>query len=167
MLRSSSAAALCALAAIVALVAVVWGSSGAETALLRTRLREDVTSPRVRSQFLHKFNAAKSHVRAGKKGSKKGSSMLFDPLSGFKGGEGKVKGKKQLTAAQKAAIAAKMKALREKILGDFSSNTKFGKRVDCSYPYPAASCKENAVPPPRAGADPAADAIPMAFGKAR
>ena len=131
MLRSSSAAALCALAAIVTLAAVVWGSSGAETALLRTRLREDVTSPRVRSQFLHKFNAAKSHVRAGKKGSKKGSSMLFDPLSGFKGGEGKVKGKKQLTAAQKAAIAAKMKALREKILGDFSSNTKFGKRVDC------------------------------------
>ena len=165
MLKSRFLAALCA-GVVVALVAVgrvrpAW--SGA--ALLSSRLREDVTSPRVRSQFLSKFRAAESnHGRTGERSS---SSLLFDPLSGLKG-SGKAGGaKKQLTAAQKAAIAAKMKALREKILGDFSSNTKFGKRVDCSYPYPAASCKGHAVAPPKAGADPAGMGIPMAFGKAR
>ena len=158
--------ALCA-GVVVALVAVVrvrpaW--SGA--ALLSSLLREDVTSPRVRSQFLSKFQAAESHH--GRTGEGSSSSLLFDPLSGLKGKSKKAGGgKKQLTAAQKAAIAAKMKALREKILGDFSSNTKFGKRVDCSYPYPAASCKGHAVAPPKAGADPAGMGIPMAFGKAR
>ena len=149
-------------------VALVEGGRGrhawSDTALLSSRLREDVTSPRVRSQFLSKFQAAESHH--GRTGSSS-SSLLFDPLSGLKGNGKAGIAKKQLTAAQKAAIAAKMKALREKILGDFSSNTKFGKRVDCSYPYPAASCKGHAVAPPRAGADPAGMGIPMAFGKAR
>ena len=63
-----------------------------------------------------------------------GKNLLLDPMSditalaGRKGTGGK---KKALSPAQKAAIAAKMKALRQKILGDFSSMTKFGKRVDC------------------------------------
>ena len=148
-----------ALAAIVLSVLAIMCTVGGprRTELMDAQLREDVTSPGVKSQFLSKFHVAKAHHA-----SKARSNVLFDPLAVVKDKGGK----KKLTAAQKAAIAAKMKALREKILGDFSSNTKFGKRVDCSYPYPAASCKENAVPPPRPGADPAADAIPMAFGKA-
>jgi hypothetical protein len=107
--------------------------------LASTRLREDVTSPRVRAALLGKFKAAKAHHQTHQ-------SLILDPMSGISsalagGKDAKGGSKKPLTAAQKAAIAAKMKALRKQILGDFSSMTKFGKRVDCSYPYPAASCK--------------------------
>ena len=133
---------------------------------LSTELREDVTSPHVKHAFLSKFDSAKAH-HVGKK-----KSLLLDPLSvlepvvGKGKGKGKGKGgKKPLSAAQRAAIAARMKALRESILNDFSSNTKFGKRVDCSYPYPAASCKGHHLA--KRGQMDEDQAIPMAFGKAR
>jgi len=96
------------------------------------KLHEDVTSSRVKSQIISKFHAAERSHYAKK-------ALLFDPLSGIvsksKGG------KKKLTPEEKAGIAARMLALRKKIMGDFSSMTKFGKRADCSYPYPAASCR--------------------------
>jgi len=88
---------------------------------------------------------------------KKRKPSFLNPLSGIKGNK---KGRK-LSGAQKAKIAARMKALREQILGDFASNTHFGKRVDCSYPYPAASCKGHNPKP----IDPD-QALPAALGKA-
>jgi len=119
-------------------------------------LHEDVTSPHVRKSFLFKFSKAKAHHAS--------RVSLLDSLAGITSLGAKGQTKKMSTAA-KAAIAAKMKALRQKILGDFSSNTRFGKRADCSYPYPAASCKDNAISPPHRGAS--AGAMPMAFGSSR
>lgn len=153
---------VCGAMAVACLMAAAFrgiASSPARRAVLASvRLREDVTSPHVKSQFLSKFHKAKAH-HAGK-------SLLLDPMSDISALTGHKAGKKRaLSQAQKAAIAAKMKALRRKIMGDFSSMTKFGKRVDCSYPYPAASCKQNAVAPPPPGAGSAM--IPIAFGKAR
>jgi hypothetical protein len=87
---------------------------------------EDITEPAVKEAFLAKFQSAKRHHLHKKLGK-------LDP--------------KKLTDAQKAKIAAKMKALREQIEGDFDRNTVFEKRVDCSYPYPAASCSGHAKMP--------------------
>ena len=119
-----SAAASCALACVVlGLGALMVGeiiSAPSPSLLTSTRLHEDVTSPHVKSQFLSKFQAAREH-HAGK-------ALLFNPVSQLASAQG---GKKKLTAAQKAVIAAKMKALRQKIMGDFSSMTHFGKQVDC------------------------------------
>ena len=127
------------------------------TIALGTNLHEDVTAPQVKRRFLAKFDSARAH-QATRRTDRK--DLLAHPLSGL-GTHGRKGGKEKPTAAQRAAIAARMKALRAKILGDFASNTRFGKRVDCSYPYPAASCKEHAVKPGSVNAH----AMPMAFGK--
>ena len=84
-------------------------------------------NPKVRSQFLGDFDRAKK--------------QHLDRIEN----SAKVAKKKPMTAAEKKAMIAKMKALSAKIMSDFDSNTRFGKRVNCSYPYPAASCKGHAI----------------------
>ena len=87
-------------------------------------LEEDITDPTIKEAFLSKFQSAKHHHL-----------------------QHKVEGKAKLTAAQKAKIIQQMRALRKQIEGDFDRNTVFEKRVDCSYPYPAASCKTHETAP--------------------
>ncbi len=87
-------------------------------------LEEDITDPTIKEAFLSKFQSAKHHHL-----------------------RHKTEEKKPLTAAQKAKIIQQMKALRKQIEGDFDRNTVFEKRVDCSYPYPAASCKTHETGP--------------------
>eukprot|EP00286_Rhodomonas_abbreviata_P026003 CAMPEP_0181292976 /NCGR_PEP_ID=MMETSP1101-20121128/2809_1 /TAXON_ID=46948 /ORGANISM="Rhodomonas abbreviata, Strain Caron Lab Isolate" /LENGTH=136 /DNA_ID=CAMNT_0023397513 /DNA_START=24 /DNA_END=434 /DNA_ORIENTATION=+ len=110
----------------------------------RERLHEDVTHPAARSAMLSKFD----QVKAEHEGHRQALNNLFlDPKAVVKAT--KSGHKKGLTPEQKAAMIKKMKLLREQIEGDFNSNTKFGRRANCSYPYPAASCKGHAIPPPK------------------
>ena len=88
-------------------------------------LEEDITDPSIKAAFLAKFTTAKDHHK----------HVKIDV--------------KKLTAAQKAKIAAQMRALRKQIEGDFARNSVFEQRADCSYPYPAASCKGHQKRPPR------------------
>ena len=101
---------------------------------------EDVTEPSIKKAFLAKFDSARRH-------------QLHRPKSKAN----------KLTDAQKAKIAAQMRALRKQIEGDFDRNTVFEKRVDCSYPYPAASCKGHAKMPKQRG-PPFADPPPFSVG---
>eukprot|EP00960_Hanusia_phi_P025108 738341-Hanusia_phi.AAC.2 len=111
---------------IAALVMIVGARHRAEP----TGLVEDVTDPLIKHRFISKFQRARARHE--------GSSMHRNDFSNAKatmgGSEMGNHKKKRLTDAQKAKIAEQMKKLRAEILNDYSSNTKFGKRVDCSYP---------------------------------
>jgi len=150
--RTSGAAVLCAAAAL-----CVWHPDGAavtartgwpqpapDTVALQQRtlslsLFEDVTHPAARRRFLAEFRTAKAQ-RAGAAGAR-GGVVQRDPLSGSVAR--RMREGRPLTAAQQAAVAAHLKALRRKILGPGNpALTRFAKRVECSYPYPAAACKQ-------------------------
>lgn len=93
----------------------------------REALHEDVSDPAVRSAILSKFSKAKAEHEGHHK------SLFLDPKAVHSlaqvGG-----GKKKMTAAERKKMIEKMKKLREQIMGDWSANTKFGRRADCSYP---------------------------------
>ena len=128
--RYRAAAAAAAMTGLVmmmaALLILLWSSHRAAS----TGLVEDVTDPLIKHRFLSKFQKA----RARHDGRSLHSNTFLDTNTDSSGEATKGHKRKVLTNAQKAKIAEQMKKLKAEILNDYSSNTKFGKRVDCSYP---------------------------------